>query len=53
MKTEAENKKLFEEARELRANIKTCLHDRAKNKTTRSSSSCKISNSTPTKKHNK
>ncbi len=31
MKTEAENRKLFQEARELRANIKECLHDRAKN----------------------
>ncbi len=53
MKTEAENKRLFEEARELRANIKTCLHDRAKNNTVRSSSSCTIKRSTPIKKHNK
>lgn len=36
MKTEAENKRLFEEARELRTNIRGSLHDRAKNNSPRS-----------------
>jgi hypothetical protein len=31
MKTILENKKLFEEAHELRINIRNCLHSKAKN----------------------
>lgn len=31
MKTTSENRKLFEEAHELRINIRKCLHSRAKN----------------------
>ena len=40
MKTEAENKRLFEEARELRTNIRGCLHDRAKNNSSKLRNSC-------------
>jgi hypothetical protein len=53
MKTETENKRLFEEAQELRKSIKACLHDRAKNNNTSARSNCVISGANTPKNHNK
>ena len=53
MKTKAENRRLFVEARKLRENIKTCLHDRAKNNREGIKVSCSIKHSDTVKEHKK